>query len=465
MSRYFKCTTDKSPISYKCGEKMVFTITARDNCIDVTCPYIKWIIRTDDGKVSEGFGSSYPKKPLVLESCISRPGFVRVTCTAYNSDFTVNSSFDVLEASAGAEIEKLTYCDNIPDDFDEYWSKIENTVKDFDIRLISCEQITEGVKEGYRAYDVRIATPECRPASGCITVPEKEGKFPIKVNFMGYSITGASFFYQPDTICAMFNAHGIENCRPKIEMIQKYGDELNGYGFHDDLNASNMTTYWRGMMIRNLIAVKYLKTLPEWDGKTLIATGGSQGALQATTVAAHDSDVTFLDIQIPWFCNLKSSLEGYMVGWRPRFAEGLRYFDTVAQSTRVKCPVRIMAKLGDYTCPPSTTVTLYNSFKVNKSLELIQAGTHSYNPPEREAYHINYDPQNPSGELKKGKYRHFKGKEYEVLDFGLDSENCDEVVIYRALYGDGKIWVRPKSMFEEYILHNGKYIKRFEFIG
>ena len=100
MAKYFKCTTNKSPISYKCDEKMVFTITARDTAIDTTCNHIKWQIRTDDGKQSEGFSSCEPGKPLILESSISRPGFVRVTCTAYNNEFAVDSSFDILEAIA-----------------------------------------------------------------------------------------------------------------------------------------------------------------------------------------------------------------------------------------------------------------------------------------------------------------------------------------------------------------------------
>lgn len=73
--------------------------------------------------------------------------------------------------------------------------------------------------------------------------------------------------------------------------------------------------------------------------------------------------------------------------------------------------------------------------------------------------------QNESDELKCGKYRHFKGNEYEVLGVALDSETCSETVIYKALYGDGKVWVRPKSMFSEYVLRDGKKVKRFEYIG
>ncbi|MBR2044401.1 MAG: DUF1653 domain-containing protein [Clostridia bacterium] len=462
---YFKFSSDKPALSYKCNEEMKFFIQARNNCTDIACKYIKWEIRTDDGQKKSGFGSCDIGEPLCLTASISRPGFVRITCTAYNTDFGANTSFDVLEAGAGAEIEKLSYCDTVPEDFDKYWSDIEKLVESFDEKVLMWEDVSIKAPKGYKLYDIRISTPEGRPVSGLVSIPDKEGKFPLKMMFSGYSVVGCSeATYKKDTIVARINAHGIENFVSKTECVLNYPDLAN-YGLNDSENQSNMTTYWRGVMIRDLIATKYMKTLPQWDKTTLIAHGGSQGALQATTVAAHDSDVTCLEIFIPWFCNLNAENNGYMGGWRAKFQEGLRYFDTVAQGTRVKCPVTIEARLGDYCCPPSTTMTLYNSFNCYKHLTMVQAGTHPYVPPEREEFHFVYDPENPSGEIKLGKYRHFKGNEYEVLHVGFDSETCQKAVVYKALYGEGDIWVRPEYMFREKIFKNGKFISRFEYIG
>ncbi len=461
---YFKLTTNKPALSYKCNEIMEFSVQARSNCTDIACRFIKWEIRTDDGKYETGFGSCEEGKPLKLTASLSRPGFVRITCTAFNGEYAADSSFDVLEAGAGAEIEKLTYCDTVPEDFDEYWQDIEKLVENFDCQATMWNDISYNAKKGFKAYDVRISTPEGRPASAIVSIPDKEGTFPIKMVFNGYSVEGSRLImYADDTIVAFVNAHGIENDITKTECILKYTD-LSGYGFNETENESNMTTYWRGMMIRDLIATKYMKTLPQWDKKNLTVSGGSQAALQSTTVAAHDKDVTFLDIYIPWFCNLAAENNGYMGGWRPKFKEGLRYFDTVAQATRVKCPVKMEVRLGDYCCPPSTTVTLYNAFDCYKHMTVVQSGTHSYVPPEREEFHFVYDPQNPDGQVKKGKYRHFKGNEYEVIYIGFDSESCENVVVYKALYGQNDIWVRPEYMFREKIFKNGEFISRFEYI-
>lgn len=67
-------------------------------------------------------------------------------------------------------------------------------------------------------------------------------------------------------------------------------------------------------------------------------------------------------------------------------------------------------------------------------------------------------------EVKIGRYRHYKGNEYQVLGVARDSETLDELVVYRALYGAGELWVRPKGMFLENITLAGEKIPRFKFL-
>lgn len=67
-------------------------------------------------------------------------------------------------------------------------------------------------------------------------------------------------------------------------------------------------------------------------------------------------------------------------------------------------------------------------------------------------------------EIKTGKYRHSKGNEYEVIGIAKHSETLEEMVIYRALYGDGGYWVRPAYMWNEEVTRDGKTFPRFELI-
>ena len=68
-------------------------------------------------------------------------------------------------------------------------------------------------------------------------------------------------------------------------------------------------------------------------------------------------------------------------------------------------------------------------------------------------------------EIKLGKYRYFKGNEYEVIGIAKHSEDLSPMVVYRALYGEGGLWVRPAHMWNETVERDGKTFPRFTYIG
>ena len=67
--------------------------------------------------------------------------------------------------------------------------------------------------------------------------------------------------------------------------------------------------------------------------------------------------------------------------------------------------------------------------------------------------------------IRPGRYRHFKGREYEVLGVARHSETEEEMVVYRQLYGERSLWVRPASMWNELVTRDGRTLPRFVFIG
>ena len=70
-----------------------------------------------------------------------------------------------------------------------------------------------------------------------------------------------------------------------------------------------------------------------------------------------------------------------------------------------------------------------------------------------------------SSDFKPGRYRHFKGNEYELICLAKHSETREEMVVYRALYGEYGVWVRPKAMWNEVVEREGLRVKRFTYIG
>ena len=69
-----------------------------------------------------------------------------------------------------------------------------------------------------------------------------------------------------------------------------------------------------------------------------------------------------------------------------------------------------------------------------------------------------------SASVRLGRYRHFKGKYYEVLGVARHSETMEEYVVYRALYGERGLWVRPLSMFTQMVERDGKLQPRFAYV-
>ena len=67
--------------------------------------------------------------------------------------------------------------------------------------------------------------------------------------------------------------------------------------------------------------------------------------------------------------------------------------------------------------------------------------------------------------IRPGRYRHYKGNDYEVIGIARNSETEEEMVVYRKLYGDCSLWVRPLAMFMEDVIVDGQTRQRFEWLG
>ena len=67
--------------------------------------------------------------------------------------------------------------------------------------------------------------------------------------------------------------------------------------------------------------------------------------------------------------------------------------------------------------------------------------------------------------MKQGKYRHYKGNDYQVIGIAKHSEDDSELVVYRPLYGEGRLWVRPLEMFVETVEIEGQRLSRFTYMG
>lgn len=408
-------TTDKDrAIDYEAGETMTFTLALKNaKPFPAGTYYIKWFRTGDDGVKQEGKAELSAERPLVLQTSLDRPGFVRIEAFVVDAndnkykkelhvDATTPEGREALnrweradkrvffDGGAAVHPEKL---ESVPEpaDFDAFWAgrkaRLAKVPLDPKVKLAN-----EDAKSRVYTFEVKCAGP--RPVTGWYTVPKKEGKFPATIYFHGY---GAHFVQSvpsegpADRITMFINAHGYELGREDEYYTEFYNSiKSNGKTFGLDSewqNKSTDTAYFGWMCYRIMRALQFIKSMPEWNGKDILAQGGSMGGLQTMWAAGLDPDVSEARPSIPWCCDMggRETLKRNVPGWAVGETEAMRYFDPVNMAKRVskKCKVTITrAGLGDYCCPPSGVAILYNNLPCDKTVNWVQGSTHGHVPPK-----------------------------------------------------------------------------------
>ena len=225
----------------------------------------------------------------------------------------------------------------------------------------------------------------CRQTAGFRLSVDSQGRraeiAAALVWYEGYGVSSAPIRENPAEITFSVNAHGIENGRELAYYKELEQGELHNYGLRAAGNQKPESSYFNNMILRDLRALEFARSLPEWDGSTLYLAGGSQGAFQVVAVAALSDGVTGCFIRVPWFCDLGGIALGRVEStFRPQPAPGLAYFDTVNFAKRVRAPVEIEAGLTDWVCPPSGVWVLYNNLNCPAKLTMFQGLDHGGYP-------------------------------------------------------------------------------------
>jgi cephalosporin-C deacetylase-like acetyl esterase len=379
---------DRPEAVRKPGEKMVFRVSLTEDSTPVSGKKLKWERTGDDGKKQSGEAVS-ASEPLLIETSIESPGFTRVIVTALGDDgnpIKDEKGKEIkFEGGAGCELGKLESVPE-PKDFDAFWARQKEKLAKVPVKATLAEVPSKS--PDIQVFDMRIDCAGGKPVSGYLCKPKDAApkSLPALVSFRGYGVGSASPVPQPGKITLQINAHGIENGR-EPEYYKKLQDgELKGYAFSKEENSDPEKSYFNGMMLRVMRALEYVKSLPEWDGKNLAVSGGSQGGLQSLTAAGLDSSVTQCVAGKPWCCDLGGVTLGRLKGWRPDWTEALGYYDPVNHAKRIKCETIISSGLGDYVCPPSGLTVLYNNIKAPKKIDYIQGSTHGYDPPNPQKF-------------------------------------------------------------------------------
>jgi cephalosporin-C deacetylase-like acetyl esterase len=393
-------TTDKDPVDYHVGEEMVFTLS-----VDLggqTLPgehFVDWKLSSDDGQSDQGH-VSLSDLPLVIKKSISRPGFIRLQAELVdaNGDVLKHDNWErpgrtvkiAYEGGAGADVGQIQAAVPAPDDFAAFWQR-QRARLDAVPMNIQMEPV-ESKKPGFDTYAIHLDCAGPRPVTGYVTIPSgaADKSLPVRVRFYGYGV-GSHFPHSgiEGEITFGVNAHGFKLAQDK-EYYAKYKNAIRSHGeiyaFDPIQNSDPEEAYFNGMALRAMRAVEFVKTLPQWDGETLIVNGGSQGGLQSVWAAAQDPDVSLCKVSIIWCANIAGQTQDNRLGgWQPKWVPELGYYDVVNHAPYIQCPVEITrAGLGDYTSPPSGIAAFYNNLTAPKEIVWYQGSTHGYFPEHGE---------------------------------------------------------------------------------
>ena len=379
--------TDKD--SYRIGEEIVFTFSVPGDDSQASRK-INWERNGDDGVREKGTAEIAPGGKAEVKTTAMRPGFAQVKAYLLDDGGKQSDNRDSRWiASAAIEPGALQGVDE-PQDFDEFWEKQKARLAASPWKNgVKRERVEDWENAKCDLFRISIPAPGSQPATAHMIMPKNAGadsKRPLKIQFHGYGWGGYGKpnpeWYGDGEIILDVNAHGFELGRDAdyYKAFEKNATKNGMYGFVASENDNPETVYFNAMILRGLRVLQFAKSLPEWDGKNLTVSGGSQGGFQALLMAGLDGDATFADANVPWLCDMGGKARlGRIDGWQPAFTDALNYYDPIHHARRIPntCKVQISRNgLGDTVCPPSGISVVYNNITAPKKMVFVQGSEH-----------------------------------------------------------------------------------------
>ena len=371
-------TTDHADALYKVGEPVTFQIRVTQNGQPVNGVSVQWWLKKDGGTPLDSGVSVVENGDALITGSLNEPGFMQLQAT-----YVFGAQSLTVTAGAGVDPLAITPSMPVPDDFDAFWAEKKALLAQVPLRA-QAKPVNSG-SLSIDAYDVQVDALGA-PVSGYLALPKnaKPGTLPAIISLHGAGVrsaylSSATAWAQRGMLAMDINAHGLLN-----GMSASYYEALNtgeladyrvrGVDSRDDF-------YFLGMFLRVVRAIDYLTSRPEWDGKTIILYGASQGGAQAIAGAALDARVTFFVAGVPALADLTGKIVNRATGWpgsgftshsssvvQANRINTVRYFDVMNMATRVKADGFFTVGFIDTTCAPTTVYAAYNNVKTNKQI-------------------------------------------------------------------------------------------------
>ena len=379
---------------YDVGETVGWTVTPGP---DTPAYAYKWTVRRNNSDVLKEGKLDLSAGKDKIEIAVDQPEMIYVAVEPYASIDPAHPATGYLGGNtgrdngfyaAGAAVapSKLKPSTPRPDDFDAFWNQklAEQAKLPANPVLTPVETDVQGAEMSMFVLDALGSK-----AHGYIAKPARPGKFPalIQLQYAGvYAL----------------NAHGDAQRAAEgwlvinVDSHDKLPSDPAGNvpkAYQTVGNTDREKSYFLGMYLRDSRALDYLVTRPDWDGKTIVLTGGSMGGQQSLVLAGlRPEKITSVLVCVPAGADTNGDLHGRKAGYpnwpsdNPDVMKTALYFDTVNFASRIKAPVLAGMGFIDTISPPAGVWTALNQISAPKeSLPMIESEHDNLTPQKGRA--------------------------------------------------------------------------------
>lgn len=386
-------TANRTDGSYTPGEQVVWTISrsadAKGNDSSTLPSSGQWPL---EFKVLSG-GHETIKSGTIEESSLpfqitatrKEPGTLLLSIPIKDENGKVSNRY----AAAVFSPDAIAVSSPAPDDFDRFWkSKIDELdAVPFDTQL---ERVDIG-DDRIEYYKITMNNIRGRKIYGQLAKPKDGKNLPalLQVQWAGvYPLQREWILWRARSgwITMNISAHDLPIDEPESFYQEQSKNALNDYPGIG--NEDRETSYFLPMFLSCRRSVEYLTQRDDWNRKSLVVHGGSQGGYQAIVTAGLHPSVTAFAANVPAGCDHTGTLAKRSPGWpnwasrtwqgkdRAKMLETARYFDAMNFAARAKCDALVGVGLIDTVCPAEGVIATYNALPGTKKLVTMPQADH-----------------------------------------------------------------------------------------
>jgi cephalosporin-C deacetylase-like acetyl esterase len=380
---------------YVPGEKAVFHIRAIRNGSDITGAEVTYSVGPEMMPAATTRTVALERGGLRIDGgTMQAPGFLRCIAKVTES----GNAYQGIATAAFAP-EKIQPVVRDPEDFDSFWASAKEDLAKvpLDARRTLIPELSTAMVD---VYHVSMLNAGRSRVFGMLALPKAAGKYPAILGVPGagvHKIGPMIELAEKGAITLAIGIHGIPlTLDPDVYAALANG-ALTGYWTYNlDLRERY---YYRRVYLGCVRANDYLTSLPEWNGRDLAVTGGSQGGALSIVTAGLDPRVKALAASYPALSDMAGYTEGRAGGWPHVFrAEGegsnrtheklttAAYYDVVNFARRLKAPGIYTWGYNDQTCPPTSMYAAYNVIRAPKQLILALETGHGRVPEQADTF-------------------------------------------------------------------------------